>query len=70
MRPLEVALVEVLIDWPSSTEVDWDEMRTKVAALTESRAIRLDTITADVEVERRPALRERWAELLPDLVDA
>lgn len=59
----EVALIEVLRDWPITVEVDWKELIAKSQELIDSGALRPERITKDVEAEHKPALREAWAKL-------
>jgi hypothetical protein len=67
LSPIEVAVIEVLRDWPMSVEVDWDELRDKVAGFVATRQIRVDRISDQVADEHHVALRERWAELVPTI---
>jgi hypothetical protein len=67
LSPIEVAVIEVLRDWPMSVEVDWDELRDKVGELVATRQIRVDRISEQVADEHHVALRERWAELVPTI---
>jgi hypothetical protein len=59
----EVALIEVLRDWPMTVEADWSELAAKTRALVSSGTVRPERITKDVESEHKPALREAWAKL-------
>ena len=61
LRPLEVAVLEVLRDWPMSVEVGWDDVVIRIHRLAESGEIRPTVIAKDVVEERRPGLRDRWA---------
>lgn len=58
---MEVAVVEVLRDWPMSVEVGWDDAVTRIRKLADAGEIRPMLIAKDVVEERRPALRDRWA---------
>ncbi len=63
MRALEVAVVEVLREWPMFVEADWADTCSKIGSLIESRSVRPSVITADVEAERHTKLRRHWADL-------
>lgn len=63
LDPTEVAVVEVLRDWPMSVEASWDDLTSTIATLTATHAIRPDIVAADIAFERHPKLRERWAAL-------
>jgi hypothetical protein len=65
LAPLEVAVIEVLRDWPMSVEVGWDELRDKISELAATLQIRVDRIGDQVADEHHIALRDRWAELGP-----
>ena len=63
----EVALVEVLKDWPVTVEASWRELAKKTSELVESGSIRPERVTRDVEAEHRPAIREGWDRLRLEL---
>ena len=68
LLPMEVAVIEVLRDWPMSVEADWDELRYKVSELITTGQIRREQIADQVAEEHHVALRERWADLQSALV--
>jgi hypothetical protein len=70
LTPIEVAVIEVLRDWPVSVEASWDELRDKVVQLVAAGEIRPDRIAGQVAEEHHLALRERWAELVPTVTPA
>lgn len=59
----EVAVIEVLRDWPQAVEGSWNDLLESVIRLHKSSAIRPRAIAKDVERERHKGLRERWAML-------
>lgn len=61
MRPLEVAVVEVLREWPMFVESDWNTVCCTIGSLVESSSVRPAVIAADVIAERHTKLREHWA---------
>jgi hypothetical protein len=63
----EVALVEVLRDWPDTVESDWSSLVTRTRDLVERGFIRPDRVTKEAESARRPAIREGWRRLEPEL---
>ncbi len=67
LRPNEIALLEVLRDWPVHTEVDWTDLERTVVRLRTDGRIRPDHLRKAAAAERAPALRERVADLFPDL---
>jgi hypothetical protein len=73
LRPLEVALLEVLRDWDDVVETTMDEAVARIARIVTSGAVRLDRIARASETEP-PRVRERLRHLLgslgrPELVD-
>ena len=67
LRPDEIALLEVLRDWPVHTEVDWTNLERTVSRLRAAGRIRPDRLRKAAAAERVPALRERVADLFADL---
>ncbi len=67
LRPHEVALIEVLRDWPDTVEVEWDTMAASARDLLTSGSLRPDRITKAIEAEHSPAARERWHHLRPSI---
>ena len=63
----EVALIEVLRDWPSAVEGNWADLVAAVSLLQDSSSIRPEVVARDVESERHVGLRERWSNLTKDL---
>jgi hypothetical protein len=63
LTPMEVAVIEVLRDWPMSVEADWDEVCAKIRDLVTNDRIRVEKVDAQVADEHHVALRKRWADL-------
>lgn len=63
----EIALFEVLRDWPDHIEASWEELVRVVDRLATERRIRLDRIRRAAEGERSLSLRERLSNLMADL---
>jgi hypothetical protein len=63
----EIALLEVLRDWPEHVEADWSELERTVLRLRDSGRIRPDRVKKAAAEERVPVLRERVAALVTDL---
>lgn len=59
----EVAVIEVLRDWPRAVEGSWEDLLMSVARLRDSSLIRTETISKDVEREHHRGLRTRWTEV-------
>ena len=59
----EVALVEVLRDWPGTVESPWDELVDRVKELIDRGTVRPEHVAAEVKEAHRPALREGWRRL-------
>jgi hypothetical protein len=57
----EVAVIEVLRDWPQAVEGSWNDLLDSVIRLHAEDAIRPRAISKDVEREHHRGLRERWA---------
>ena len=64
----EVAVLEVLRDWPATVEVDWATLANTVRRLIDQRAVLLDRLAREVQVEHRRSAREAWDRLHPFLV--
>jgi hypothetical protein len=58
--PSEVALLEVLRDYPDTTESSWSELLEQVQTLLDQGTLRQGVITVAIGDERPPRLRERW----------
>lgn len=63
----EIALLEVLRDWPAYVEADWSDLERTVAQLRDDGRIRPDRVRKAAIEESSPALRERAAALFSDL---
>jgi len=64
LRPVEVALLEVLRSWPTTSEVPWDELILRVGEFVDRGEIDLDHTSRVAAAERNPALRDHAAALL------
>lgn len=62
----EVALLEVLRDWPGTAETSWDDLVARVREMPESE-ISIDRLSAYVASEHHVGLREHWAALVAGL---
>lgn len=67
LAPVEVALVEVLRDWPSGVEGEWKDLVASTAELISKGEVHVERVSSDIASERRTALRERWSVLLDDM---
>ena len=63
LKPVEVAVLEVLRMWPSGVEDDWETLRESVADLVRTGIVRADKVSAAVADEHTPAVRGLWGEL-------
>lgn len=63
LPPIEVALIEVLRDWPDTSEADWTELASAVRRLTAEGHVRPEVITTVVADEHHVGARARWARL-------
>ena len=63
LKPVEVAVLEVLRMWPSGVEDDWETLRESVADLVRTGIVRADKVSAAVADEHTPAVRCLWGEL-------
>lgn len=63
LRPIEVALLEVLRAGPGIVEVPWAQVAQVAERLEAAGEIRADVLDEQVHVEHHVALRERWAAL-------
>ncbi len=63
LRPLEVAVIEVLRDYPAHVEADWADVVAAIAELADKGRVRPAVIDTDVGSEYHVGLRERWAEV-------
>jgi hypothetical protein len=66
LRPLEVALLEVLRDWPGTVEMSWDDLVNTVRGL-HGTDIRIDKLGEHVAGEAHVGLRDRWTVLVSAL---
>lgn len=64
LRPIEVALVEVLRVGPSVVEPDWSDLATVASDLVDSGDLRPDLVDEQIREEHHIATRERWSELV------
>lgn len=62
MRPLEVAVLEILRD-PTAADVSWSDIKQRIDDLIASKQVRSQVLAAEVTVERHPDARHRWASL-------
>jgi hypothetical protein len=67
LRYDEIALLEVLRDWPGRVEADWADLERAVVRLRDDGRIRPDRIRKAATEERAPALRGRVTALVSDL---
>lgn len=71
LRPLEVALLEVLREGPAVVEARWGKVAETVRRLATNGEIRPAVIEAQLGHEHHVAARQRWAELaLTEMVAA
>ncbi|MEW6058839.1 MAG: hypothetical protein AB1551_01630 [Actinomycetota bacterium] len=63
----EIALLEVLRDWPEHADAEWADVERTVSELRNDGRIRLDRVGKAVAGERAPVLKERIARLVTDL---
>ena len=63
----EVALLEVLRDWPDSVEANWVTLVLRVARLRNEGLLRPEQMRSAVAGEHAPALRERFDQLMVEL---
>ena len=70
LKPVEVAVLEVLRMWPSGVEEDWDALRDRVADLATKGIVRTEHVSAAVADERTPAVRRLWEQLVGTLAEA
>jgi hypothetical protein len=63
----EIALLEVLRDWPEHVEVDWTDLERAVGRLRDDGRVGLDRVRKAAAEEHVPALRERVTELVSHL---
>ncbi len=67
LRYEEIALLEVLREWPGTVEADWPTLVARVARLRATGLLRPVRMRKAVEGEGKPALRERFARLVEGL---
>jgi len=67
LKYLEIALLEVLRDWPRFVEADWATLVVRVSDLRDAGRIRPERVRKAAEREKVPALRERVAALVTEL---
>jgi len=63
----EIALLEVLRDWPGSVEAKWVTLVVRVARLRNEGLLRPEWLRSAVSGEHAPALRERFNQLMIEL---
>lgn len=63
LRPVEVAVIEVLRDGPDSIEAAWAAFAETVGKLAAEQQIRPSLIAEQVHAEHHIAARQRWGEL-------
>jgi hypothetical protein len=66
LRYDEIALLEVLRDWPGHVEADWSDLERVVIGLRDDGRIRPDRVRRAATEERAPALRDRVTALVGD----
>jgi len=66
LRPVEVALLEVLRDWPGLVELPEDDAADRIVALVDANAIRVDKLVRASATEP-PRVRDRLRGLLVDV---
>ncbi len=64
LRPIEIAIVEVLRAGPSVVESDWADLATVATDLVDSGDLRPSLIDEQIREEHHIATRERWSELV------
>jgi hypothetical protein len=64
LRPIEVAVLEVLRGGPASLEKPWSELAPTIERLVAVGEVRLDVLVSSVADEHHVATRQRWAELV------
>jgi hypothetical protein len=67
LRPAEVALIEVLKDWPTTVESSWGELVERTAELVAAGKVRPTAVTREFEVAHRHTGRDAWSRLKTDL---
>jgi hypothetical protein len=67
LKPLEVALLEVLRDWPLTVESSWDDLVERTRTLIEGGAVRPSVVTKEVDTAHRRVARDGWCRLRSDL---
>lgn len=64
---LEIALLEVLREWPKFSGTDWGGLVSSVGRLIESESISLDRMGLAIESERSPAARTNFQRVRDDV---
>lgn len=67
LRPIEVAVLEVLRSGPASIEKPWSELASTIGRLAAVGEVRLEALASSAADEHHVATRERWAELATSL---
>ena len=62
LRPVEVAVLEVLRAGPALIEKPWSAVAETIGRLAAASEVRLDTLALSVADEHHVATRQRWAE--------
>lgn len=68
LRPVEIALLEVLRDGPSVIEQPWANLATVVERLIDAGEVRPGVLATQLGHERHLAARQRWNDLGGDAV--
>jgi hypothetical protein len=64
LRPTEVAVLEVLRDWPLTVESSWDVLVERVVQLIDAGALRRAVLAKVVAATCQAAEREGWRQLV------
>jgi hypothetical protein len=67
LRPAEVALIEVLRDWPVTVESSWEDLVARSREFVTTGDIRPKVVTKGVEATHRRGVRDAWRRLEADL---
>lgn len=67
LRPVEVAVLELLRSGPGTVEKPWSDLASIVAHLAAAGELRLDTLESTAALEHHVATRERWAHLAANI---
>jgi hypothetical protein len=67
LRAAEVALIEVLKDWPITVESSWGDLVARTTELVDAGKIRPTAVTREFETAHRHSGRDAWCRLQSDL---